>query len=445
MKSSFANVLTRIRKQVLLSEGGLLGPKKLSFAMDKKSSISRKEFLAFFGRASFALLFWPLATLCRARPINKILIKKHLGFAPLKPNAEDKLLLAEGFDSYVLIRWGEPLNSKDNFGFNNDYLTYLNLRNTKNEVLLWANHEAPDPLFVSGFSGAANSKKKSQVIKEQLSVGASIVHIKKNVSKNKWEYTRNHRLNRRLDARTKIPFFGGESGAVSIQGSRSAIGTLGNCSGGITPWNTILTCEENYGDFYGDYKLEYKGTKRRRVRIASSTYFWDKFYKYPPEHYGWVVETDPFTARAKKLISLGRFCHEGATVVPLKDGRVVVYMGDDDENECLYKFIARKAGSLREGELFVANLTKGVWIPLNYKKQKKLQDNFQNQREVLSYARQAAHILGGTPLDRPEDIAVDPKTGNVIVALTNNKTKVNLHGSLLKIEEEAQNPLSFEI
>ena len=262
-----------------------------------------------------------------------------------------------------------------------------------------------------------------------------MLHIKKNLGlKNKWEYTQGHPLNKRLDGRTKIAFAGSKTAA--IQGSRSAIGTLGNCSGGITPWNTILTCEENYDNFYGDYKLEYKGKKRQRVRTGSSIYFWDKFYKYPPEHYGWVVETDPFTAKSKKLLCLGRFCHESATVAPLKDGRVVVYMGDDGTNECLYKFISHKAGSLTEGELFAANLAKGVWIPLNYKKQKKLQDNFRDQIDVLTYTRQAAHLLGGTPLDRPEDIAIDPQTGNIIVALTNNVKKLNFHGSLLKIEEE---------
>ena len=113
-------------------------------------------------------------------------------------------------------------------------------------------------------------------------------------------------------------------------------------------------------------------------------------------------------------------------------------------NECLYKFISYKPKSLLEGELFVADLEKGRWISLNYEKQKKLQANFQDQIEVLTYARQAAHLLGGTPLDRPEDIAIDPKTGNVIIALTNNFKKGNFHGSLLQIKEKGARHLSLE-
>ena len=49
------------------------------------------------------------------------------------------------------------------------------------------------------------------------------------------------------------------------------------------------------------------------------------------------------------------------------------------------------------------------------------------------------------PLDRPEDIEIDPINGNVIVSLTNNKPKENYHGQILKIEEKGaqHNSLSF--
>ena len=414
--------------------------------MSGEKAIKRKEFLSFFGRASLTLLFYSLGMQFFCKPKKRDTkslqsIKKRLGFVPLEASDKDELLLAEGFKSDILIRWGDPLNSRENFGFNNDYLACLPLGASKKEALLWANHESVDPFWVSGFSGDEEDKKKSQVIKEQLAVGGSIVHIKKsgNSPEKKWEYTRKHPLNRRLSGKTKIPF----AGPVTIEGSHFAIGTLANCAGGLTPWNTVLTCEENYGKFYGDYKLKYKGGQRKRIKTESSEYFWDKFYTYPPEHYGWVVEIDPFTGRAKKHISMGRFCHEGATVAPSKDGRVVVYMGDDASGECLYKFVSNKKKSLLEGELFVANLEKGEWVSLDYKKQKKLQNKFQNQIEVLTYTRQAAHLLGGSPLDRPEDIAIDPKRGSVIVALTNNIKKWNFHGSLLKIDEEGGDPLAL--
>jgi hypothetical protein len=123
-------------------------------------------------------------------------------------------------------------------------------------------------------------------------------------------------------------------------------------------------------------------------------------------------------------------------VVPLADGRVVVYSGDDSESECLYKFIGSKPNSLEEGRLYVANLEKGEWIPVDFESQPVLQANFVDQTEVLIRLRSASKLLGGSPLDRPEDVEIDPLTGAVLVSLTNNLKKSNFFGSILKIEEE---------
>ena len=49
--------------------------------------------------------------------------------------------------------------------------------------------------------------------------------------------------------------------------------------------------------------------------------------------------------------------------------------------------------------------------------------------------REASKLVGGTRLDRPEDIEIDPHTGAVLISLSNNKPKGNLHGSILKLEE----------
>ena len=106
-----------------------------------------KSFYLFLAELLWLCSFGLCRLFAGRSPRSASFLKKHLGFHPLKPNAEDKLLLAEGFDSYILIRWGEPLNSKESFGFNNDYLAYLTLGNSKQEALLWANHEAPDPPF----------------------------------------------------------------------------------------------------------------------------------------------------------------------------------------------------------------------------------------------------------------------------------------------------------
>ena len=218
------------------------------------------------------------------------------------------------------------------------------------------------------------------------------------------------------------------------------MGTFANCSGGVTPWGSILTCEENYDSFYGETVHENGKSKR----VYNSYYYgWDKHYDNPPEHYGWVVEVNPLTGQARKLIALGRCAHECATMHQTSDGRLVVYTGDDCNDECLYKFIGSKPGSLEEGTLYVANTETGTWISLDYASQPVLQKHFSNQTEVLIRLREAAKLVGGTPLNRPEDIEIDPLTGHVLISLTNNKPKGDYLGSILKIVEDNQDKTSL--
>jgi secreted PhoX family phosphatase len=221
----------------------------------------------------------------------------------------------------------------------------------------------------------------------------------------------------------------------SIAGRRQAVGTLANCAGGVTPWGTYLTCEENYDQFYGE--------TRDNGSLKPSLFGWEKIFPRPPEHYGWVVEVVPATGRAKKLTALGRFCHECATVVRAKDGRPVVYSGDDADNQFLYKFVSSAKNSLHEGTLYVANTEKGEWIPLVWKDNPVLRRAFQDQTDVLIHCRKAGSLLGATPLDRPEDIEICPRTGAVYVALTNNKTEGRYFGSILKIDDGERTGTKF--
>src|SRR5205085_1878458 len=116
-----------------------------------------------------------------------------------------------------------------------------------------------------------------------------------------------------------------------------------------------------------------------------------------------------------------------------KNGKIVAYTGDDTNDEHLYKFISDSDSSLEKGKLYVANLEKGQWISLDINDQPVLKQNFKNQTEIQIFTREAAKMVGATPMDRPEDIEFDPLTGNVFVALTNNKPKKNYYGSILKI------------
>jgi secreted PhoX family phosphatase len=358
----------------------------------------------------------------------------------LAPSDKDDLLLANGLKYHTIIKWGDQMNETDTFGFNNDFTCFIPFDEANpNDGLLWVNHEYIDPLFVSNFNVRepkdSKHKTKEQVDKEMYNVGGSIIRIKE--VNGQWKVVENDPYNRRITAKTPIKF----NWNSPIKGETTAIGTNSNCSGGITPWNTFITCEENYDSCFGETVYD----KNNIASHRPSYYGWEKFYTYPPEHYGWVVEVNPKDGTAQKHIALGRFAHECCTLYELEDKRVVAYTGDDKNNEHLYKFISSKPSSLTEGTLYVADTVHGKWLPLDWEKQPVLKNKFKDQTEVSIRAREAAKLLGATELNRPEDIEIDPITGHIFVSLTNNKSKRDFHGSILKIEETdgAYDALSF--
>jgi len=127
------------------------------------------------------------------------------------------------------------------------------------------------------------------------------------------------------------------------------------------------------------------------------------------------------------------------------DGRVVVYMGDDQRSEYLYKFVSDgtyQPGNgrmnrllLHTSTLYVARFAadtatdagtgKGEWVPLRLDTGtpdgRRLGDLFNDDMgRLLIQTRQAADAVGATPMDRPEWVAVHPATGEAYVTLTNN-------------------------
>lgn len=353
-----------------------------------------------------------------------------LGFKPLKPTNQDDVVLAEGLKSRVLIKWLDPINSQgDIFGFNNDFTAFLPIKpGREDDGVLWVNHEYADAVFVSKTS-LDQPRTREAVDLEMQSMGGSLIRIKRDPQFGDWFFQKNDPLNFRITSKTLIPM------DRPILGTKTAVGTVANCSGGLSPWNTILSCEENYDVFYGE---------REGQKIRPSIFGWEKFYPNPPEHYGWVIEIEPFSRRCIKRTALGRFAHEGAAVVSLSDGRVVVYMGDDEPDQCIYKFIGDKPGSLESGVLYAAQLEKGRWLPLDLKLSPQLKSRFKTQIDVWIHAREAAHLLGASPCNRPEDIEVNPLTKDIIVALTYNKAKNDIYGALLKIEEKNADPAALE-
>ncbi len=377
---------------------------------------SRRRFLQFLGYGA-VIGSLPLLKSCQSS-------KKFLA-----PSNQDDLLLHEGLSYYKIISWGDKINSKEVFGFNNDYINIYNLSPT--EMIMWVNHEYINPLFVSG-----QERNAKNIAIEKSLVGGSLIHLE--YKQGQWKHVVNDKYNQGVRGHTMIPFNNG----IKVMGEHLVEGTLANCAGGKTPWKTFLTCEENYDQFYGERK-----SPKEKIDFSGAYLHWNKISPNNlPEHYGWVVEIDPKTGKAKKHTNLGRFAHESATCVKDKTGNVVVYSGDDKINQHLYKFISESGSNFDKGILYVANLETGKWLPLDLELSPILKKHFKTQLDVHIYARKAAKILGATELNRPEDIEIHPHTGDVFVALTNNKTKGDLHGSILKISEDkgSYNSLSFK-
>lgn len=377
---------------------------------------SRRDFLCIMGVAVAAQ---PLAVLARktpSMPTGPVL-------KGISPDFQDRLLTAPGLDWKLLIKSGDSLGHSLRFGDGNDYLQFFPLTGDDHGIL-WVNHEYYNPLFFTSLE-----RTRGNVEKEMDLVGGSLLEVRK--KNGQWAVSVGSPYNRRLDARTEIPF----AWSTPIAGATKAVGTFAGCAGGKTPWDTVLSCEENFDMYYGD-------RLRGQDRTPSTAYGWDKFFDRPPEHYGWVVEIQPRSGNAKKLVSLGRFSHECATVRGGVKDKPVVYMGDDANDQHIYKFIASKVGSLEEGTLYVADTIKGVWIPLTIA-HPVLKKTFKDQTDILIHAREAAKLAGGTSQDRPEDIEIDPFTGDVLVALTNNKPAGRPMGKILKIKERGNDPYAL--
>ncbi|MCG8575728.1 MAG: DUF839 domain-containing protein, partial [Flavobacteriales bacterium] len=329
---------------------------------DSKKEYSRKEFISFLGRVSLgAIIIPPFLVGCGSTStpvstenlsVERLEQLKSLVLEELSASNKDDLLLTTGLSYHTLVKWGDRISDQDYFGFNNDFICFIPFDDDNpKDGLLWVNHEYVDPLFVSAFNyqkyeNPLQHRTIEQVDKEMYNVGGSILRIKE--ENGVWKVIENDPHNRRITAKTPIPL----NWDSPIVGKTVAIGTNSNCAGGITPWKTILTCEENYDGVFGETVYDENNVA---TKIPSS-YGWEIFYDYPPEHYGWVVEVDPKDGTAQKHIALGRFAHECCTLYELDDKRIVAYTGDDRDNEHLYKFISSKPGSLKDGTLYVADI-----------------------------------------------------------------------------------------
>lgn len=397
-----------------------------------------------------------------------------LQFAQPPHSIEHYQQVSPGHRAQVLIRWGDkvladapafdPLKQsaaaqEKQFGYNNDFVAFMPLpRGSKNSShgLLCVNQEYTNPELMH--PGLAKTTAVRNMSREQTDIdmaahGHSVVEIRKDAEG--WKLVEGSQYNRRISAlSTVMSIAGPAAGHPRLQtqadpSGRKIIGTINNCAGGVTPWGTVLIAEENFNNYFGGDptgKPEAANYKRLGIK-GKSAYSWSRFHerfdidKEPnePNRFGWVVELDPYDPKSTpvKRSSLGRFKHEAATCVVAPDGRVVVYSGDDEAFEYIYRFVtagkynpknlAANRDLLDTGVLSVAKFDEGGslrWLPLVFGQGPLTPANgFQSQADVLIDTRRAADLLGATPLDRPEDVETNPVNGRVYVMLTNNTTR----------------------
>jgi secreted PhoX family phosphatase len=387
-----------------------------------------------------------------------------LGFTAVPGSLRDAVVVPPEYEFQVLYRWGDPTGIGSSLpafrpdasntaedqalqaGMHHDGMHFFPLGSDGRRALLVLNHEYTDEQQLHADGAAPLTAAK--VRKSQHAVGVSVIEIERLPSG--WRQVLPSGYARRIHARTPMHIAGPAAGSALLQtaadpSGREVLGTLANCAMGVTPWGTYLTCEENFHGYFGADK-SLGGTSDAAARRYGTTpggqwvdwYRFDERFdvlKHPNEshRFGWVVEIDPMdpTSTPIKRTALGRKCTESATCTLTRDGRVAVYMGDDARFEFIYKFVSRdrvRPGGyaanrdlLDHGTLYAARFDasgQGAWLELTNG-----DNGHADQAEVLVHARLAASARGATPMDRPEWVAIHPRTAEVFVSLTNNSQR----------------------
>jgi len=438
-------------------------------------------------------------------------------FTPVAPNKEDRVTVPEGYEQDIVIRWGDPViegapefdfhhqtgaAQEKQFGYNNDFAGFIPLDATGNSGLLVVNHEYTTETHMFPNYDPENPTEE-QARAAWAAHGLSVVQVTREPGKGLkpvfGPYNRRITLDTEFEVRG--PAAGSELLKTSVDPSGTKVrGTQNNCSGGVTPWGTILSGEENFHQYFANAdKITDPVAKERYERYGvgtgTSERKWERFDKRwdvaqepnEPHRFGWIVEIDPHDPNSTpiKHTALGRFKHEAANIKVAEDGRIAAYSGDDERFEYIFKFVsngrikpgtsalARRHNSalLDDGTLYVAKFTgnspaaeidgsgrlpsdghfdgTGEWIKLA-SGDRSFVSGF-TAEEVYVFTRQAADKVGATKMDRPEDMEINPVNGRLYAALTNNSNRGtpdhapvdeanprigNKHGHVLELDDD---------
>ncbi len=404
-------------------------------------------------------------------------------FTAVAPNRLDDVVIPDGFNLDLVIRWGDPVtadapafdvrhqtpeSAARQWGYNNDYLCVL--ETSPVEGLLVCNHEftSPELMFPVGSHDPATMKRV-----QIESHGMSVVEVRRHdAATGRWRSVPapHARRNRRITGSTPFQVVGPAAGDPRLRTTAdpdgaTVLGTLNNCAGGTTPWGTVLSGEENFNQYFdksGTLDSRYATSYARYGVTGAGSRGWSevdpRFDLSAEPHesfrFGWIVEIDPYdpASTPRKHTMLGRLKHEGANLATTRDGHVVAYMGDDQVNEYIYKFVSRdtvRPGRdpqdrehnmrlLETGTLYVARFSgeqpaacdasleqehdgTGEWIPLASDEQSYVAG--MSVADVLIDTRIAGDLVGATKMDRPEDVEPSPVNGKIYAALTKSAVR----------------------
>jgi len=424
---------------------GLQSP-QTDFAKLAERAISRRRLLG-VGVSAFVTGSMPLAPF-PARAGSR------MRFEPVAATTLDTVTVPKGYSWHVVASWGDPLwSSAPAFDPQTrgtgasqelamgDNIDGMALFSRDGRYVLAVNNEYANQAILHGNRASKKPETADDVRKSKAAHGITVVEIAQKGGR--WSIVKDSPYNRRITADTPMAIAGPARGhdllkTAADSAGTTANGTFNNCGCGRTPWGTYLTCEENFDDYFSssDPGLAPSAALKRYGVGHTSRNAWATadarfdIAKHPnePNRFGYVVEVDPLAPNATpaKRTALGRFKHENAEVALAADRRVVVYMGDDERGEFLYRFVSNgryAAGGgngdlLDAGRLYVARFHdggKGEWIELT-----PAAAGMASQAEVCIHTRLAASTVGATTMDRPEWVAVNPNKPEAYCCLTNN-------------------------